>query len=291
MSTKKSSDTKSSTPSTSSPALKIGSRVRCTDDGVEERIVWGNAVAVKIRWDDDEQITWRRDSLASRPIEILEADGGENPSASALEPIAREQTDRIEPPQTEPEAAHTTSTTEQVSPHPEPPVAEPSDEPTATTPVSTEQHSEPAAEPLEAPVAVAAGMTPVADALVGETSTSEPAQQEQQPPEQTEEQPRAITATAKQPRTQKLKGVVVDGREKKLSALDAAAKVLAETAQAMNRQEMIAAMAAKGYWTSPGGKTPATTLYPAILREITTKGAASRFVKAERGKFARSGAV
>ena len=34
------------------------------------------------------------------------------------------------------------------------------------------------------------------------------------------------------------------------------------------------------------GKTPASTLYAAILREITAKGDASRFVKTERGKFA-----
>ena len=37
----------------------------------------------------------------------------------------------------------------------------------------------------------------------------------------------------------------------------------------------------------PGhGKTPASTLYAAILREITLKGDASRFAKTERGKFA-----
>ena len=72
---------------------------------------------------------------------------------------------------------------------------------------------------------------------------------------------------------------------KKLSALDAAAKVLAETGQAMNCRELIAAMAAKGYWTSPGGKTPEATLYSAVLRELTVKGADARFVKTERGKF------
>jgi len=54
----------------------------------------------------------------------------------------------------------------------------------------------------------------------------------------------------------------------------------------MTCPEMIDAMAAKGYWTSPGGQTPAATLYSAILREINTKGAESRFVKTERGKFA-----
>jgi hypothetical protein len=36
----------------------------------------------------------------------------------------------------------------------------------------------------------------------------------------------------------------------------------------------------------PNGKTPHSTLYAAILREITTKGAASRLIKADRGKFA-----
>jgi len=58
----------------------------------------------------------------------------------------------------------------------------------------------------------------------------------------------------------------------KLSALDAAAKVLGEAGQPMNCQEMIQAMAAKGYWTSPGGKTPSATLYSGILRELKTKG-------------------
>jgi hypothetical protein len=45
-------------------------------------------------------------------------------------------------------------------------------------------------------------------------------------------------------------------------------------------------MAAKGYWKSPGGKTPERTLYSAIAREILKKGKASRFKKAEKGKFA-----
>jgi HB1, ASXL, restriction endonuclease HTH domain len=73
---------------------------------------------------------------------------------------------------------------------------------------------------------------------------------------------------------------------KKLSALDAAAKVLGETGQAMNCPELIAAMAAKGYWSSPKGRTPAGTLYSALLRELKTKGENARFRKTERGKFA-----
>ncbi|HEV3081992.1 MAG TPA: winged helix-turn-helix domain-containing protein [Gemmataceae bacterium] len=75
---------------------------------------------------------------------------------------------------------------------------------------------------------------------------------------------------------------------KKLSALDAAAQVLSEAGQPMNCQEMIVAMAAKGYWTSPVGKTPQATLYSALLREIKTKGDQARFQKTDRGKFART---
>ena len=73
--------------------------------------------------------------------------------------------------------------------------------------------------------------------------------------------------------------------EGKLSALDAAAKVLAEAGEPLNAKQMIDAMAEKGYWKSPGGKTPHATLYAAIVREITVKAAESRFRKTERGLF------
>ena len=77
--------------------------------------------------------------------------------------------------------------------------------------------------------------------------------------------------------------------DKKLSALDAAAKVLGESAEPLNTKQMVDTMAAKGYWTSPGGKTPHATLYSAILREIATKGDEARFKKTERGHFAANG--
>jgi hypothetical protein len=77
----------------------------------------------------------------------------------------------------------------------------------------------------------------------------------------------------------------------RLSALDGAARVLEEAGQPMTCAEMITAMAQKGYWTSPGGKTPSATLYSAILRELQTKPGTSRFVKTDRGKFARTNAV
>ena len=74
-------------------------------------------------------------------------------------------------------------------------------------------------------------------------------------------------------------------KAKRTSALDASVRVLEEAGQPMNCQEMIDAMAAKKYWTSPGGATPGATLYSAILREITAKGKEARFVKTERGRF------
>jgi len=77
-------------------------------------------------------------------------------------------------------------------------------------------------------------------------------------------------------------------KPQKLSALDAAARVLEETGEKMTCKEMIDAMAAKGYWTSPGGQTPDRTLYAAIIKEIATKGKESRFKKTEPGKFSRA---
>lgn len=79
--------------------------------------------------------------------------------------------------------------------------------------------------------------------------------------------------------------VAATAGDKKLSCIEAALKVLGETEETMNAQEMIAAMTDAGYWTSPGGKTPHATLYSAILRELA-KGDDSRFIKVERGRFA-----
>jgi hypothetical protein len=73
--------------------------------------------------------------------------------------------------------------------------------------------------------------------------------------------------------------------EPRMSALDAAARVLAEAGAPLSTRAMIEVMAARGYWSSPHGKTPQATLYAAILREIQTKGAVSRFLKADRGLF------
>jgi hypothetical protein len=79
-----------------------------------------------------------------------------------------------------------------------------------------------------------------------------------------------------------------DAGDKKLSAINAAYQVLADAGKPMNCQELIAAMTEKGLWTSPGGLTPAATLYSAMLRELKAKGSESRFSKAEKGKFAKT---
>jgi len=76
-----------------------------------------------------------------------------------------------------------------------------------------------------------------------------------------------------------------ESKPKRVSALDAAAQVLAASEVPMRAKEMIAAMEAKGLWTSPGGKTPEATLYAAIIREIAAKGTAARFKKHDRGVF------
>jgi hypothetical protein len=73
--------------------------------------------------------------------------------------------------------------------------------------------------------------------------------------------------------------------DRKMSGLDAAAKVLAESAEPLNAKAIIEQAAAKGYWTSPGGKTPHATIYAAMATEIAKKGSESRFAKADRGLF------
>ncbi|MFO0911474.1 MAG: HTH domain-containing protein [Pirellulales bacterium] len=98
--------------------------------------------------------------------------------------------------------------------------------------------------------------------------------------------PKMIDEKPAKAKTEKPAKTAVEPGPKKLSALDAAAKVLSESSEPLTTKQMIEAMASKGYWTSPGGKTPHGTLHSALCREIASKGEASRFRKADRGKFA-----
>ncbi len=88
-----------------------------------------------------------------------------------------------------------------------------------------------------------------------------------------------VAKTPKAPKPAKEK------QPKRVSALDAAAQVLAKATKPMRATDMIAEMEAKGLWKSPGGKTPEATLYAAIIREIAAKGNAARFKKHDRGVF------
>ena len=94
------------------------------------------------------------------------------------------------------------------------------------------------------------------------------------------------TKTGAKKTSEATKQKVDKAEPKKLSALDAAARVLGETRQAMSCAELIEAMAAKDYWSSPAGKTPQATLYAAIQREIVVKKGQSRFKKSAPGRFA-----
>jgi len=74
------------------------------------------------------------------------------------------------------------------------------------------------------------------------------------------------------------------GGDRRPSGLDAAAKVLADATEPLSAGEMVERMLTRGLWRT-NGKTPANTLYAAILREINAKGDAARFRKAGCGKF------
>ncbi len=100
--------------------------------------------------------------------------------------------------------------------------------------------------------------------------TSTPASTPTSPPVS----PRAAKS-AKAPKTAK---------PKRPSGLNAAAAVLAEAKEPMTCSTMVETMVAKGLWSSQG-KTPAATIYAAIIREIAAKGSQSRFKKTDRGLF------
>ena len=78
-------------------------------------------------------------------------------------------------------------------------------------------------------------------------------------------------------------------KAKRVSALDAAAQVLAKASKPMRAKELIASMAEQNLWKSPAGRTPHATLYAAMLRESRDKGTSSRFKRVDRGQFAYNG--
>ncbi len=93
---------------------------------------------------------------------------------------------------------------------------------------------------------------------------------------------------AKPPATTK-KAAKKSAAKGRSTALQAAAQVLAETQRPLTCKQLIEAMAEKGYWTSPAGKTPHATLYSSILRQITKRGKDAPFKKVQSGKFTLNG--
>jgi len=103
---------------------------------------------------------------------------------------------------------------------------------------------------------------------------------------QTKAQPVAAKAKGAKKAARPKAKATTDQKPKRVSALDAAAQVLAKAGKPMGARELITAMAEQGLWESPGGKTPHATLYAAMMREARDKGSASRFHKVDRGQFA-----
>jgi hypothetical protein len=114
-------------------------------------------------------------------------------------------------------------------------------------------------------------------------------------------QKRAVTATKKNAvATEKPKRVSAKPAKTTtragLSALDAAAKVLEglkgpEARDGIGANDLIERMQRARLWTSPGGKTPAATLYAAMTREIAAKKGDARFARVSPGRFTFKGAA
>jgi hypothetical protein len=88
-----------------------------------------------------------------------------------------------------------------------------------------------------------------------------------------------VTATGKTTKTAE-----APAKPKRISGLDAAARVLTEAAGAMGSRKIVDVMLAKGFWKTRG-KTPHATIYAAMIREIQKKGKEARFEKVARGRF------
>jgi hypothetical protein len=74
-------------------------------------------------------------------------------------------------------------------------------------------------------------------------------------------------------------------KPKRMSGLDAAAAVLADSKEPLGCGEIFDRILKRKLWATKG-KTPAATLSAAILREVKVKGKESRFKKVGRGRFA-----
>lgn len=242
-------------------SVKVGMRVRFAEDGVEGRIVWANATTVKIKWDDGEVVNWKRDKLAEKGVEILEEETPEVERPTTEQTAEAPQTEPTveEQPQVEPATEASLVVQPETPVEPEQVVAESQPEEATPTPsLESQLEGSPQAQTNEA----SWGSIPDHGNRDGSAKSGT----------------KHKSATAKKAKK--------EAKTKKLSALDAAAKLLQELGQPMNCKNLIEEMAKRGLWSSPNGATPEATLYAAILREMKAKGDKARFKKADRGLFA-----
>ena len=94
----------------------------------------------------------------------------------------------------------------------------------------------------------------------------------------------ADVEAAKKTRAEKKAKAAGEKGERKPSLLTLAAEVLRESGVPMDCKTMVEKVLAKGTWKT-SGRTPASTLYSAILRETKAKGDKARFRKTDRGQF------
>ena len=93
----------------------------------------------------------------------------------------------------------------------------------------------------------------------------------------------APEAKGKKPKAAKAKG------QRKPGILTLAADVLRDAKAPMDCKAIVEKVLSKGLWQTKG-KTPAATLYAAIIREIAAKGKDARLHKTGRGQFELSAA-
>jgi len=94
----------------------------------------------------------------------------------------------------------------------------------------------------------------------------------------------ADVEAAKKARAEKKAKAAKPKGERRPSLLSLAAEVLAEAKTPMDCKSIVEKVLAKGTWKT-SGKTPAATLYSAIIREIGKLGDKARFRKTDRGQF------
>ncbi len=107
-----------------------------------------------------------------------------------------------------------------------------------------------------------------------------------------------VVASAGSPRPPKVKAAkgakpkatnpAKEPKAKRMSGLDAVAKVLQDAGKPMSAKDATEKAIERGLWKT-SGKTPEATTYAAIIRDIAARGKESRFKKVDRGMFAFNG--